>query len=517
MIKRILLMILVVFVFSPLFSAEKDRLAVMDVADEAKLFNKTTIANVTDYIFTKLQGTKIYWMVPKADRDTALEQAIEETVKGSRRECVDEKCQLSLVAQLQANFLINTKIKKLYKGACNISISKFDVEKRAGVDSWEAKFNCTEKGLYETIDGFDFGGKKEQVKIIKQDDTADKNACKYAKEKNDLEIWEKYIEKYPKGECEFEATVKIEELNKKKSEKDGSTKTSSGKIIPPPKEKELKKPTDLNVKTLSRWSKKSKNKMTWSEAIQYCENLKEDGYSDWRLPTISELRTLIKNCPTTETGGACKVTSDCLSSKYCINKACGGCSNASDGRYSKLSDTEKWFWSSSALSDDAKYAWLVGFYYGDVSSGSKGYKGNVRCVRTNLKTSAGTWSKNSTHRMDWVDAKAYCDNLKESGYSGWRMPTISELRTLVKECSATETGGSCGVNDSCLSESKCRNNNCNGCPSSDGKYSIFNDIGRFWSSSERKEDKRFVWFVNFFNGSVYSDTKTGSGFVRCVR
>ncbi|HPV22412.1 MAG TPA: hypothetical protein PK102_12335, partial [bacterium] len=76
-------------VFFLLGGAEKDRLAVMDVADEAKLFNKTTIANVTDYIFTKLQGTKIYWMVPKADRDTALEQAIEETVKGSRRECVD--------------------------------------------------------------------------------------------------------------------------------------------------------------------------------------------------------------------------------------------------------------------------------------------------------------------------------------------------------------------------------------------------------------------------------------------
>jgi len=314
MIKRILLMISLVFLFSPIFSAEKDRLAVMDVADEAKLFNKTTIANVTDYIFTKLQGTKIYWMVPKADRDTALEQAIEETVKGSRRECVDEKCQLSLVAQLQANFLINTKIKKLYEGTCNISISKFDVEKRAGVDSWTTDFNCSEKGVFEAINSFDFGGKKN----------------------------------------------------------------------------------DADTKTYSQ----QKNTLT---------------------------------------------------------------------------------------------------------------------IKKVLKTSAGTWSKNLTHRMDWVDAKAYCDNLKEDGYSDWRMPTISELRTLVKECSATETGGSCSVNDSCLSESKCRNNNCNGCPSSDGKYSIFNDTGRFWSSSERKEDKRFVWFINFFNGSVYSDTKTGSGFVRCVR
>ncbi|HRQ69843.1 MAG TPA: DUF1566 domain-containing protein [bacterium] len=367
-------------VFFLLGGAEKDRLAVMDVADEAKLFNKTTIANVTDYIFTKLQGTKIYWMVPKADRDTALEQAIEETVKGSRRECVDEKCQLSLVAQLQANFLINTKIKKLYEGTCNISISKFDVEKRAGVDSWTTDFNCSEKGVFEAINSFDFGGKKEQVGVLKQDDISDKNACKYAKEKNNLEIWEKYIEKYPKGECEFEATVKIEELNKKKSEKDENTKTSSGKIIPPPKKKELKKPTDLNVKALFRWSKKASEEMTWNDAIKYCENLKEDGYSDWRLPTISELRTLIKNCPATETGGECKVADSCLSYKNCRNDACKGCLSVSDGRYSKFGDTE-WFWSSSEPLDLDNYAWQLNFDNGRTSYSAKRYVSNVRCIK----------------------------------------------------------------------------------------------------------------------------------------
>ncbi len=380
MIKRILLMISLVFLFSPIFSAEKDRLAVMDVADEAKLFNKTTIANVTDYIFTKLQGTKIYWMVPKADRDTALEQAIEETVKGSRRECVDEKCQLSLVAQLQANFLINTKIKKLYQGTCNISISKFDVEKRAGVDSWTTDFNCSEKGVFEAINSFDFGGKKEQVGIVKQDDTADKNACKYAKEKNNLEIWEKYIEKYPKGECEFEATVRIEELNKKKSEKDENTKTSSGKIIPPPKEKELKKPADLKVKNLSNWSKKAPKTMSWNDAKKYCENLVENGYSDWRLPTISELRTLIKNCHATETGGACGVTDSCLSWKNCRNSACDGCSLDKSGKYSVWGDIG-WFWSSSVLSDRADGACDVYFHNGNVYSNYRMGSSNVRCVR----------------------------------------------------------------------------------------------------------------------------------------
>ena len=464
MIKRFLLMISLVFLFSPIFSAEKDRLAVMDVADEAKLFNKTTIANVTDYIFTKLQGTKIYWMVPKADRDTALEQAIEETVKGSRRECVDEKCQLSLVAQLQANFLINTKIKKLYEGTCNISISKFDVEKRAGVDSWEAKFNCTEKGLYETIDEFSFDGNKDNKRVLKQDKMADENACKYAKEKDDPKIWQEYLKEYPGGVCVFEAKNKIrdkgdllvldiysddnyeeilkkldglswDEMNKnakfivtqlvdflrkaecfkaedqkmpylkigqslkrmkyvwekmdslvvRSSVSENSVKEERGAALDLIKTEWDKfkgkcvKGYEKTYKKLN-WSKKATDKMNWNDAKKYCEDLVEDGYSDWRLPTISELRTLIKNCPATETGGACKVTNDCLHYGNCRNDACEGCSGSSDGKYSKLGDTE-WFWSSSEQSDFTDGAWYVYFSYGHVLNFYKSNFGNVRCLR----------------------------------------------------------------------------------------------------------------------------------------
>jgi hypothetical protein len=67
------------------------------------------------------------------------------------------------------------------------------------------------------------------------------------------------------------------------------------------------------------WSDASSNKMTWDEAITYCENL------GGRLPTISELRTLIQNCPGTETGGECGVTDDCLSSDDCRTDPCDGC------------------------------------------------------------------------------------------------------------------------------------------------------------------------------------------------
>ncbi len=35
-------------------------------------------------------------------------------------------------------------------------------------------------------------------------------------------------------------------------------------------------------------------KKTWEEAKSLCENLKYAGYTDWRVPTIKELRTLTK-------------------------------------------------------------------------------------------------------------------------------------------------------------------------------------------------------------------------------
>ena len=44
------------------------------------------------------------------------------------------------------------------------------------------------------------------------------------------------------------------------------------------------------------WSDRSSNKMNWSRAKQYCEDLSEGGFDDWRLPNIDELRTTIKNC-----------------------------------------------------------------------------------------------------------------------------------------------------------------------------------------------------------------------------
>lgn len=122
------------------------------------------------------------------------------------------------------------------------------------------------------------------------------------------------------------------------------------------------------------------------------------------------------------------------------------------------------------------------------------------------------WSDASSAEMTWDDAVTYCDDL------GGRLPTISELRTLIQNCPATETGGECKVTDSCLSYLDCWKDLCFGCePDASGKYSFLEDILKFSSSSEQAGSTDLVWRVNFYQGSVINGYKDDKASVRCVK
>ena len=134
------------------------------------------------------------------------------------------------------------------------------------------------------------------------------------------------------------------------------------------------------------WSTKS----DWPTPSSSCSG-SFGGFSDWRLPTISELRTLIQNCSKTQMpGGSCGITHpDHLSYYNDWNDACDGCPYDKNhpGQYSKFGDSE-FFWSSS-IGSDLNHAWIVAFSFGAVGIWS-GYYDNgypiddsfyVRCVR----------------------------------------------------------------------------------------------------------------------------------------
>ena len=129
------------------------------------------------------------------------------------------------------------------------------------------------------------------------------------------------------------------------------------------------------------------------------------------------------------------------------------------------------------------------------------------------------WSQRY-NSMNWEAAEYYCSGLNNYGdySSGWHLPTISELRTLIQNCTSTQTfGGSCGITDSCIDASNCYNNACKGCNiDSSGKYSKFGDVGNSWSFSTNVWTG-LAWVVDFSKGSVGGENKSSGFAFRCVR
>jgi len=140
-------------------------------------------------------------------------------------------------------------------------------------------------------------------------------------------------------------------------------------------------------------------------------------------------------------------------------------------------------------------------------------------------TSGLTWQVTpSSDYMYAYDAMLYCDGLTLAG-GGWHVPTISELRSLIRGCDGTVTCGSCELTDDCLDRS-CWSDPCDGCdclagPGSGGAYwpdGMSGEISWYWSSSEVADYASFVWIVSFEYGRIRLNFQGNSNsYVRCVR
>ncbi|MFX0201171.1 MAG: DUF1566 domain-containing protein [Candidatus Hodarchaeota archaeon] len=85
---------------------------------------------------------------------------------------------------------------------------------------------------------------------------------------------------------------------------------------------------------------------TWAEALSDCEGCTAGGYSDWRLPNVRELRSLIDY------------------GQY--NPALPAGHPFSNVRWSS-------YWSSTTLANMSSFAWCVNLKNGNVGSANKGY------------------------------------------------------------------------------------------------------------------------------------------------
>ena len=147
---------------------------------------------------------------------------------------------------------------------------------------------------------------------------------------------------------------------------------------------------------------------------------------------------------------------------------------------------------------------------------------------TPCKAGGVIWSSRSTVTKDWDTAGSDCSNWSEGRFnSGWRLPTINELRKVMRNCSTTETGGNCRVTDECAFKgtydgyNTCYSNN--SCKkvlgdicSTSLEHSPFGETGKLWSSFKTQDDPDWAWYVSFYNGEISWAAVSDKIYYRCV-
>ncbi len=275
----------------------------------------------------------------------------------------------------------------------------------------------------------------------------------------------------------------------------------------------------------------------WYFAISYCDDLELGGHSDWRLPDINELISLLNGCvdgrkTVDSSHSACEMTpTGCAATYSCDDmENCVECSTlegpGAEGCFwdPELSGRCSSYWSSTSLSTDSTSAWAANFRHGNVSSRMRGTELLIRCVRTatdsdtdtdidtdtdtDTNTDTGTGLESSMTDCDggkldpevdlcwqdpplkdsmyWYNAISYCDELDRGGHQDWRLPDIDELISLMCGCANGEVVGDltpsecemtpagCAATDTCDGLS-----NCNYCSTLDGPGAG----GCFWDPS----------------------------------
>ena len=355
---------------------------------------------------------------------------------------------------------------------------------------------------------------------------------------------------------------------------------------------------------------------THAKSVEYCENLILAGHDDWRLPTIDELRTLVRGISTIEPGGKCPTTNACTKQETCnddkentqgFGNSCLGCEALNTDKYDpaisyldlekdcqlssdQLANNECYIvkamhgdpcdgtWSNTpntGLAGSAMSAfWYLNYKSGiihsdaDILSGA----GWVRCVREgtaadvteeeeeatdpsqNWECTADTdctggktcqshkcvsetytaanglewqrgrmietlnkWEEGVERVKGWDAAKTHCENLEYAGHDDWRLPNLTELKSIVTGCAKTNE---CPVTAENPAYPSNYSSACKTCDS--GNY-MSAGVGLkidfpYWSSTTDDPNKATrVWAINFMNGEVFYSYATAEHYAMCVR
>ena len=231
---------------------------------------------------------------------------------------------------------------------------------------------------------------------------------------------------------------------------------------------------------------------TQAASAMTCKNLKLGGFTDWRLPTLIELVSIVDFTATSPAVDAATFT----------------------GMSSNL------YWTSTPLVNHPSNAWYVNFGPGNSDFLDVTASNLSRCVRTSMNMAGACFAAGARFAVDaglvtdastglvwqqavpaapvtWPAAKAAC----AAAGAGFRLPSLKELQTLVDY--AMSYPGDAGAPGAAI----------------DPVAFPGTPPGGFWTSSPVSGSTAVAWIVKFDNGDTASNSVTAmtdTKYVRCV-
>lgn len=206
--------------------------------------------------------------------------------------------------------------------------------------------------------------------------------------------------------------------------------------------------SDLHTGLMWQKTPDFRNRLTWAEALAYSKTLKLGGHTDWRLPTVKELYSLILFTGSIRTRPPTPYLDTRVFDFAYPDPSTG------------LREMDAQYWSSTAyvgltMRGD-KTAFGVNFADGRIKGypaerGPRGepFRRYARCVRGNplygvnrfVDNGDGTVSDEATglvwtqrdngKGVNWRDALAWAEALSLAGHDDWRLPNAKELQSIV--------------------------------------------------------------------------------------
>ena len=210
------------------------------------------------------------------------------------------------------------------------------------------------------------------------------------------------------------------------------------------------------------------DKLSQEDAISYCSNLTLDGYSNWRLPDIKTLYSLILfsgQDPSSYTSTDTSSLQTFLDSSF--SRAFGDYDAGEriiDGQYATTTNYVHTTMNGDATMFGVNFVdgRIKGYplsspmtgelnkYYVLCSRGNETYGVNdffdnndstISDRATNLM-----WQKNDSLSTDFEDSVSICENATTGAYNNWRLPNAKELQSIVDYSRSPDTTNSASIN-----------------------------------------------------------------------